>query len=84
MDKCSNSFLVLVQKAICGLRQVLGKEVSVLETQVLIDGAMEYHVRLIFNMGGKHTEGMCVHGGAPLQAQASSVPVQCEGHGNWP
>ena len=36
MDKCRNSFLVLVQKAICGLGQVLGKEVGVLETQVLI------------------------------------------------
>ncbi len=52
MDECGNSFLVLVQKAVCGFRQVCGEEVSVLKTQILIDGAMENHVRLIFNVGG--------------------------------
>ena len=50
MNECSNSFLVLVQKAVCGFRQVFGEEVSVLKTQVLVDGAVENHVGLIFDV----------------------------------
>ena len=55
MDICSNSFLVLRQKARYMLGQVWGEEVSVLQTQTLIDGTDENHVELIFNKGGGAT-----------------------------
>jgi hypothetical protein len=53
MDKCGNSSLVLIQKASYVLGKMWGKEVCLMETQTLIDGTMENHVRLIFDKRGE-------------------------------
>ena len=55
MDKCSNSVLILGQKAWNGHGRIVGEEICVLEAQIRIKGAVENHVGLVFNgMGGTH------------------------------